>query len=63
MKKYTGRQIRCGIGTDDQEWLNADDVYEFLKEEIHRSGATIQILEEFKKQTGHSDAKDKRYED
>lgn len=31
MKIYTGRQIRCGIGTDNQEWIAKDKVIEEKK--------------------------------
>ena len=37
MKKYTSRQIRCGIGTDAQEWVAVDDIekmIEILKKDI-----------------------------
>lgn len=34
----------------ETKWVTVDNVVEFLKEEVHRSGSTPQILEEFNKQ-------------
>ena len=44
METYTGRQIRCGIGTDEQKWVAVEDV----EREFNRSEDT---LKQFIKQT------------